>query len=1021
MQSSSVYLQYPDIKDSQIVFVTEDDLWKLDLNSKKVERLTSDFGIISHPKFSEDGKWIAFTRTQRGDQILSEVYIISSEGGEPERITYFGSPFTNVVGWKDGKVIVSSDYHKPFASWRELFHVDLNGDFERLPYGSASSIAFGSKAVVIGRNTVDLPYWKRYKGGTRGKFWIDYYKGEFEKFLDLNGNLTSPMWINDRFYFISDHEGIGNIYSVDLYGNDLKKHTSFREFYVRNGNSDGKNIVFQSAGDIYVFNPVNDNVDKISINVPISGNHKRPDFVEFWNYFTEFRIKEGVLSVTSRGKSFVMDPWEGPAIQIGLKNGVRYKLTKFIDKFTLVTVSDESGEERLEIYNIKDGNKDVLDLDLGLIEGVFPSPKGNYIVVTNNRFEIWLINIKDKNSKIIDKAEDIIYQVAWHPNESMIAYTYPDGYGFQHIKIYDMQSAKQYDVTNLGNNDFSPSFDPNGDFLFYLSTRNLDPVSDQIYFNFGFLKSVKPYYIPLKKGKSLYKSTLFDNETNNIYLNNLKEKTSSLPIEESNYVKLVAADGKIFLLSYPIKGALSTWLFGGIRSDGILEVYDINLRTKDQWLTNVTDFDIDIENKNLLVRQNKILRIVSTQTKPDLSSQEPGKKSGIIDMSRVKIFVDPVREWSQMFREAWRLMRENYWREDMNGIDWSYIYEKYSKLLSKINSRSELSDLIKEMQGELGTSHAYEMGGDYDVEKPYTIGGLGAEFRYSGECYEITRIYEGDPSYVEEKSPLKDPGVDIEEGDCIVSIDGVKLNKTIKPQNLLINKSGEQVILEVRKKDGKILTFSVRTLKDEKYLIYRDWVEKNRRYVHEITNGKVGYVHIPDMGPRGFIEFFKLYPFEVLNYGKVIIDIRYNGGGMVSQLLIEKLLPKRIGKDVPRRGKAYPYPSYSPEKLVLIINEYAGSDGDIFSKAFKSYNLGKIIGTRTWGGVIGINPRYRLVDGTIVTQPQFAFFFDDVGIGVENYGVDPDIEVEISPQDYAHNKDTQLYKAIDIIQEKNKN
>ncbi len=1018
MQQSLVYLQYPDIKDSQLVFVTEDDLWKLDLNSRKVERLTSNFGIISHPKISEDGRWVAFTRTQRGDQILSEVYVISMEGGEPERLTYFGSPFTNVVAWKDGKVIVTSDYHKPFASWRELFQVDLNGDFEQLPYGPATSIAFCNKAVVIGRNTIDLPYWKRYKGGTRGKFWIDYYKGEFKKFVDLNGNLTSPMWINDRFYFISDHEGIGNIYSVDLYGNDLKKHTEFSEYYVRNGNTDGKNIVFQSAGDIYLFNPTNEKIDKIDIYVPISGEHRKPNFVDFWSYFTEFSIKGSILSVTSRGKSFVMDPWEGPAIQIGVKNGVRYRLTKFIDKFTLVTVSDELGEDRLEIYNIKDGNKEIISENLGLIEGIFPSPKGNYIAVTNNRFEIWLINTKDKKCFLIDKAEDIISQVAWHPNENLLAYTYPDGYDFQHIRMYDIQSSSKYDITNAGNRDFSPSFDPNGDFLFYLSTRNLDPISDQIYFNFGFQNTVKPYYVPLKKGKSIYKSTLFNNETNEVYLNNIKEKAIPLPVEEGNYTKLIATGSKIFLLSYPIKGILNMWIGGGPRNDGILEVYDINLKTKEQWLNNVSDFDVDVEDKNILVRQNRILRIVSTQNKPDLSSQEPGKKSGIIDLSRVKIFVEQVKEWAQMFREAWRLMRENYWREDMNGIDWNKIYEKYSKLLSKINSRSELSDLIKEMQGELGTSHAYEMGGDYDVEKPYTMGGLGAEFKYSGECYEISKIYEGDPSYSDEKSPLKDPGIDIEEGDCLISIDGVKLDKVTKPQKLLINKSGDPVVLEIKKKDGTVLTFSVRTLKNEKYLIYRDWVEKNRRYVHDATKNQIGYIHIPDMGARGLVEFFKLYPFEVLNYGKVIVDIRYNGGGNVSQLLIEKMLPKRIGMDKPRRGKSLPYPAYSPEKLVLIINEYAGSDGDIFAKAFKNYNLGKIIGTRTWGGVIGINPRHRLVDGTIVTQPQFAFIFNDVGIGVENHGVDPDIEVEISPQDYANNKDTQLDKAIEIIKEK---
>jgi len=322
------------------------------------------------------------------------------------------------------------------------------------------------------------------------------------------------------------------------------------------------------------------------------------------------------------------------------------------------------------------------------------------------------------------------------------------------------------------------------------------------------------------------------------------------------------------------------------------------------------------------------------------------------------------------------------------GIDWNAIRLKYEKLLPRVSTRYELSDLIREMQGELGTSHAYERGGDYDLDKPYLVGGLGADFKFNGVCYSITRIYEGDPSNEGEKSPLRASAVNLEVGDCIKAIDNVRLTMEVTPQSVLLNRAGDQVLLEVES-SGETRKVSVRTLRDEKYLIYRDWVEQNRRYVHEKSGGKLGYIHVPDMGPRGFAEFHRLYPLEVQREG-LIVDVRYNGGGHISHLILEKLSRKRIGADVPRRGKPVPYPPYSPTKaLVAITNEHAGSDGDIFTHSFKLLGLGPVVGTRTWGGVIGIDPRYRLVDGTIVTQPQFAFWFKDVEWKVENYGTDP--------------------------------
>jgi len=1011
------YYSTPDVNGDNVVFVTDDDLWKVSLKGGRAVRLTSDFGVTSKPRFSPDGKWIAFNRIQMGEQTISEVYLISSEGGEPKRLTFFGSPFTDVVGWKDGMVLVSSDYHRPFSSWMELFAVDpQGGEPERLPYGPANSIAFGQSGVVIGRNTRDLPQWKRYRGGTRGVFWIDYYKNEFKRFLDINGNLNSPMWVGDRFFFLSDHEGIGNLYSVDQYGNDLRKHTDFREYYARNASTDGEVVVMQSGGDIYVFEP-GEGVRKLEIEVPMTRKQRTRKFVEVEKNTTEYSISPSgdVIGLIVRGKPFFMKNWEGPAVQIGERDGVRYRLIAFLSQEKVVVVSDATGEEKVELHDVRTGTSTRFEVDLGRIEELVPSPKGDMVAISNNRFELWLLSLPLGHHKLLDKSDyGVIKDMAWHPEGKWLAYSFPEGQQIQAIRMINVESGERANVTTPNARDFSPHFDPEGKYLFYLSRRTLDPVFDQVFFDYGFPKATKPYVVTLsKEQQSPFQKQLFPQEEGKgVDLSGIERRSEAFPIEEGNYLAIRAAKGKVFILSAPVRGTISSWLWGNGKPNLSIDSYDLDTLTKEEFLSGVEGFELSTDAKWMVVKSGSRFRVISTERKPDQSVQEPGKKSGIVDLSRVKVSIDPAKEWEQMLKEAWRLMRENFWREDMGGIDWNAIRLKYEKLLPRVSTRYELSDLIREMQGELGTSHAYERGGDYDLDKPYLVGGLGADFKFNGVCYSITRIYEGDPSNEGEKSPLRASAVNLEVGDCIKAIDNVRLTMEVTPQSVLLNRAGDQVLLEVES-SGETRKVSVRTLRDEKYLIYRDWVEQNRRYVHEKSGGKLGYIHVPDMGPRGFAEFHRLYPLEVQREG-LIVDVRYNGGGHISHLILEKLSRKRIGADVPRRGKPVPYPPYSPTKaLVAITNEHAGSDGDIFTHSFKLLGLGPVVGTRTWGGVIGIDPRYRLVDGTIVTQPQFAFWFKDVEWKVENYGTDPTIYVENSPQGYSQGRDEQLDRAIE--------
>jgi tricorn protease len=399
------------------------------------------------------------------------------------------------------------------------------------------------------------------------------------------------------------------------------------------------------------------------------------------------------------------------------------------------------------------------------------------------------------------------------------------------------------------------------------------------------------------------------------------------------------------------------------------------------------------------------------------NASDPGRRSGWLDLSRASVEVEPQSEWLQMFHEAWRMQREQFWDAKMSGIDWDLVRERYVKLLPLVRTRAELSDVLWEMFGELGTSHAYEIGGDHRRPPQYRRGFLGADLVWNADAggYEIAKIYRGDSWNRDIDSPLAEPGLAIVQGDIVFAIGGRALDAAVTPDQLLVNAAGHDVALTVggRKKEKRRVI--VRALRDERMLRYRAWVDANRAFVHERTQGRVGYVHIPDMGPWGFAEFHRGYLSE-FNRDALIVDVRYNRGGHVSPLLLEKLARRRVGWDVARYGPPTPYPPESVGgPIVALTNQFAGSDGDIFSHVFKLYKLGPLVGKRTWGGVIGINPYHRLVDGTITTQPEFSFWFVDVGWRVENYGTDPDYDVDIAPQDDRAGFDPQMQKALELI------
>jgi len=1026
------YYRNPALEKDRLIFVADDDLWEVSLSGGRAERLTSGVGEVNDPVFSPDGKWIAFTATYEGH---SEAYLMPSNGGEARRLTYV-SEGSLVVGWTENQEIIFSSTKNSSFPVKSLYKANIKtGAIEKIPCGPANFISYNpqGKGVVIQRHGHGYVSWKRYRGGTAGELWIDPQgSGEFHKLITVKGNALRPFWFQNRIYFISDHQGHGNIYSCTPEGTDLTRHTSHEDYFVRGLTHNGEIFVYTAGGELFSFCPKTNSSKKIDIDFMSSFSQRARKFVDAATFLSSFSLdKKGTsLAITTRGRPFSFANWEGAVHQYGEKDGIRYKYVTWLhDNKRLLIVSDREGEDRLEIHETDSLKppKILKKMDLGRILSIKSSPTKDEAVLINHRCELYHVNLKSEALHLIDKSSfGDLGGIDWSPDGKWIVYDYPLCDRLRTIKLCEIKTFKSQAITRPVLEDSRPSFDPEGKYIYFLSKRTYTPFPDHLQFEMGFPKGTKPYLILLdntlkspfipssKEEDSKPKKGKKEEGTKDIKidLKGIEERILEFPVAEGDYVSIKGIPGKALYISRSLQSAFEKD-DNGTSSRGNLECYDFVMKKEETLVNKVGSFVLSGDHQWLCYYGAKKLRVIKAGEKPQ-DTDTSYRKGGWIDLSRIKISVNPFQEWTQIFDEVWRLQKDFFWTEDMSRVDWKGIYTRYRPLLERIATRGELTDLIAEMHGELGTSHAYVFGGDFRQPASYPLGNLGADFIYNKthKAYEIFNITQGDRWAPALTSPLNSPGLDVQEGDLLLAVNGQKLDETTFPEKLLVNQARNIISLLVKRGKKKEKTVFVDTLVSQVPARYRDWVEKNRAYVHEKTNGSVGYIHVPDMGVRGFAEFHRSFLAE-LNRDGLVVDVRFNGGGNVSSLLLEKLGRKRLGYDQSRWWGAMPYPHESPMgPMVALTNEYAGSDGDIFSHSFKMLKLGPLIGKRTWGGVIGIWPRHSLVDGGGTSQPEFSFWFNDVGWSVENYGVDPDIEVEITPQDYEKGVDPQLDRGI---------
>ncbi|MFE9423418.1 PDZ domain-containing protein [Kitasatospora sp. NPDC006697] len=1079
ISTGGAYLRHPHLHGDLVTFVAEDDVWLAPLDGGRAWRLTADRSPVSHPLFSPDGRTIAWTSSRDGSAEVYAAPADGGEArrlthwgstnrtllrgwtpqGEPIAITSAGQP-TSRQAW----------------AFAVPLH---GGSPRRLPYGPIGGLALepeGDRALLLSSFSLEPARWKRYRGGTAGKLWIGSTGGEFTRIhQELDGNIESPLWVAGRLAFLSDHEGCGHLYSSLPDGTDLRRHTpdsggtsrpkAGGEFYARNASTDGTRVVWHSAGDLWLLDSLEGGARPRRLAVtpagPRSGRRSHP-------LAAAGRVETAAPDATARAAAVVVRGtvhWlthrEGPARVLAEAPGVRNRLARVVPSTGedapqgALWVTDAEGDDALEYApDVLGGERHRLAAgQLGRVLGLTVSPDGRLAAVGSHDGRVLLVTLADGTVTELARSRDgEVSGLAFAPESDWLAWSQPalGPWSLRQIMLAELATGTVSEATPQRFHDTSPVFTADGRHLVFISARNFDPVYDAHSFDLGFPTGARPYLITLaaetpspfgpqrlgrpadgEEDKSAEKPEKPESESESesegegaagepaeeqparteVDLAGLADRIVPFPVEGGRFGVLRAAKDGVLWTRYPVVGELGDDAATpeDERPGPVLERFDLRKLRVEQLADSLDGFQVSGDGSRLAVLDGGELRIVPADRKPGDEDETR------VDLARLRVTVDPAAEWRQMFDENGRLMRDNYWRADLNGVDWTGVLDRYRPLVERLGSHDDLVDLLWEVVGELGTSHCYVSppGRGGHAFRPQGL--LGADLERDGEVWRIARILPGESSDPRARSPLAQPGVAIRPGDALLAVDGRPVDPVTGPAPLLAGTAGQPVELTVRRADGTVRYPVAVPLADDEALRYHDWVAGRRSAVRELSGGRLGYLHVPDMMSAGWAQLHRDLRVEVAKEG-LLVDLRGNRGGHTSQLIIEKLSRRIVGWGV-GRDLATPdsYPGEAPRgPLVALADEHAGSDGDIVNAAIQALGIAPVVGTRTWGGVIGIDHRYSLVDGTGVTQPKYAIWLEGYGWGVENRGVTPDVEVPIAPHEWAAGEDPQLAEAVRI-------
>ncbi|MFJ3820125.1 S41 family peptidase [Streptomyces nodosus] len=1055
--ASPAYLRFPHLHGELVAFTAEDDVWVAPLDGGRAWRVSADNVPVDHPRISPDGTSVAWTSTRDG---APEVHLAPIDGGPAERLTYWGSSKTQVRGWTPGgEVLALSTVGQASLrrTWARAVPLD-GGPATTLPYGPVGDVAHGPRTVLLSATMGrEAARWKRYRGGTAGKLWIDGGPegedgaGEFVRLhADLDGNIEYPMWVgagsSPRIAFLSDHEGVGALYSSLPDGSDLRRHTpDGAGFYARHAATDGTRVVYSSAGELWILDDL-DGAEPRRLDIRLGGQRvdlqPYPLSASHWFGAASPDHTGRGSAVSVRGSVHWVTHRSGPARVLAAEPGVRARLPRTFradGEEWVVWVTDAEGDDALEFApatGLLPGAtpRRLAAGRLGRVLGLAVAPDGSRIAVAAHDGRILLVERDSGEVREVDRSEDgEATGLVFSPDSAWLAWSHPGPASLRQLKLANTADLSVTEATPLRFRDHSPAFTLDGRHLAFLSARSFDPVYDEHVFDLAFVGGSRPHLItlaattpspfgPQRHGRSFDtpdKDGTPDSEgspTTRIDLEGLADRIVPFPVEAARYGGLRAAKDGVLWLRHPVRGVL-----GSSRATpddpepkSELERYDLVQQRIEHLAADADHFAVSGDGKRVLLWTDGKLKVVPSDRRAP--NDDDSDANITVDLARVRATVDPAAEWRQMYDEAGRVMRDNFWRPDLGGIDWDGVLERYRPVLGRIATHDDLVDLLWEVQGELGTSHAYVTPSGHGAGADRRQGLLGADIsRHEDGRWHVDRVLPSETSDPDARAPLAAPGVAVRAGDAIVAVGGRPVDPVTGPGPLLVGTAGRPVELTVSPEGGgDVRHVVVVPIADEEPLRYHAWVADRRAYVHERSGGRLGYLHVPDMQAPGWAQIHRDLRIEVAREG-LVVDVRENRGGHTSQLVVEKLARRIVGWDLPRGMRPYSYPGDAPRgPVVAVANEFSGSDGDIVNAAIKALGIGPVVGTRTWGGVIGIDSKYRLVDGTLVTQPKYAFWLEGYGWGVENHGVDPDIEVVQRPQDHAAGRDVQLDEAVRV-------
>ena len=1053
-------LRFPSIHNDQIVFTYAGDLYTVSSTGGLARKLTSHEGFEVFARFSPDGEHIAFTGEYDGNR---EVYLIPSSGGIPKRLTYTPAlgrddisdrmgPNNIVMAWKhDNKHVAFRSRMREWNSFNgQLYLASVEGGTPEqlpLPRGGFCSFSANDKMMAYNRIFREFRTWKRYRGGMADDIWI--YDFETKKVKNITNNSAQdiiPMWSGNSIYFLSDRDENKkmNLFVYDLTTKETRKLTSFEDFDIKFPSLGPKAIVFENGGFIYRFDLEKKEAKKVPVSISDDMTSSRGKFVKVSDRITNFEISpDGKRALFgARGDVFTVPAKNGNTRNLTNTSGVHERNSKWSpDGKWIAYISDQSGEDEIYI-TLQDGSGAPQQVTIGgdtYKYQIYWSPDSRKILWGDKLLRLKYVDIETKKIVEVARAKRReIRRYAWSPDSNWISYEKPEAESMTKLYLYNCTTKKTYEVTEGWYSSYSPSFSSDGKYLFFVSDRDFSPIYSQTEWNHAYLSMARVYLVTLskdvkspfepksdevtlekesdnsrkpekgveedrKKGDKKKTSTQEKEAEIKVDPSGLKDRIIGLPIGVADYQHITSVGEKIYYMMRNDQDRKSS-----------LKMYDLK-EQKEIDLGNINDYEISHDQKKMLVSQEKSYAIIDLPKAP-LEIKDK------LDLSNMETKVDFRQEWNQIFNECWRQMKYFFYAPNMHGVDWEAMKARYKPLAEAVSHRADLTYVIGEMIGELNVGHTYVGGGDIPQPKRVPVGMLGAQFERDANSgyYKIKKILKGENWNKSLRSPLTEVGVNVKDGDYLIAINGKPTNKMADMYKVLLNTVGKQVTLRVNSKPAEKGSREevVIPIKEELSLIYYNWVQNSMEKVDKATKGKVGYIHLPDMGRQGLNEFVKHF-YPQLRKKALIIDVRGNGGGNVSPMLIERLRREIAMIDMSRDT----IPGPDPEAMMLgpkvcLIDEFSASDGDLFPYRFKKHKLGKLIGKRTWGGVVGIRNSLPLVDGGSLMKPEFApYSVDGKEWIIEGHGVDPDIYVDNDPAKEFEGEDQQLNKAIEVILE----